>query len=139
MKPLPITICAWVAVLAIGADSGAAQTTTALKIGERTTGMTKQCYYRGLGNEYTRTISSVAICPLSIEVRLSPSPPRPTPTPQPRVVTAFKTGERITGTTKQCYYRGLGNEYTRTIGSVELCPLSIQVRPGGERGTTAYG
>ena len=47
---------------------------------------------------------------------------------QNRTVTAFKTGERTTGMTKQCFYDALGNGYTRTIGAVELCPLSIQVR-----------
>ena len=47
-----------------------AQTITAFKTGEKTTGMTKQCVYNGLGNEYTRTISSVALCPLSIQVTL---------------------------------------------------------------------
>lgn len=41
--------------------------------------------------------------------------------------TAFLKYERITGMTKQCVYDYLGNEYTRTIRSSELCPLSIQV------------
>lgn len=41
--------------------------------------------------------------------------------------TAFKTGEKTTGATKQCYYKYLGNEYTRTVKSHELCPLSINV------------
>ena len=45
-----------------------------------------------------------------------------------QTVTAFKTGERTTGMTKQCFYDALGSAYTRTIGAVELCPLSIQVR-----------
>ena len=42
-------------------------------------------------------------------------------------VTAFKTGERVTGNTKQCYYAFGGNQYTHTIRSYELCPLSIEV------------
>ena len=41
--------------------------------------------------------------------------------------TAFKTGERTTGMTKQCIYRAPGGEYTRTVSVTELCPLSIQV------------
>lgn len=41
--------------------------------------------------------------------------------------TAFLKYERVTGMTKQCVYDYLGNEYTRTISSTELCPLSIQV------------
>jgi hypothetical protein len=43
-------------------------------------------------------------------------------------VTAFKTGERVTGQTKQCYYKFAGSEYTKTIKSYELCPLSIKVK-----------
>jgi hypothetical protein len=42
--------------------------------------------------------------------------------------TAFLKYERVTGMTKQCVYDYLGNEYTRTMRSTELCPLSIQVR-----------
>ena len=41
--------------------------------------------------------------------------------------TAFKTGERTTGMTKQCFYDYIGNGYTRTVRSVELCPPTIQV------------
>lgn len=125
-----------------GASKLAAQTVvTAFKTGERTTGMTKQCFYDALGNEYTRTIQSVQLCPLSIQV---PAPPRPSPNSPPprpsgpRVITAFKKGERTTGMTKQCYYDGLGSLYTRTIGAVELCPLSIQVRVGGWSDATSW-
>jgi predicted ABC-type sugar transport system permease subunit len=42
--------------------------------------------------------------------------------------TAFLKYERTTGMTKQCVYEYLGNEYTKTIRSTELCPLSIEVR-----------
>jgi hypothetical protein len=106
-----------------------AQTITAYKTGERTTGMTKQCYYDGLGSEYTRTISSVALCPLSIQVTRNPTPSSaPTPVPAPRsTITAYKTGEETTGSTKQCYYDGLGSRYTKTVQSHQLCPLSIAV------------
>ncbi len=41
--------------------------------------------------------------------------------------TAYKTGERTTGMTKQCYYNALGNQYTITIKAIELCPLTIEV------------
>jgi len=40
----------------------------AFLVGEYTTGMTKQCIYDGLGNQYTITISSVSLCPLTIDV-----------------------------------------------------------------------
>jgi len=122
------------AVLAFGSTPALpAQTVTAFKTGEQTTGMTKQCFYDALGNEYTRTIGSVELCALSIQVQLSPTPAR-APEPETRTVTAFKTGEQATGMTKQCFYDALGNQYTRTIGSVELCPLSIRVRLSGPCG-----
>ena len=40
--------------------------------------------------------------------------------------TCFKTGERISGMNKICYYNCLGSEAAITIGSVELCPLTIE-------------
>ncbi|PYO47149.1 MAG: hypothetical protein DMD72_10770, partial [Gemmatimonadetes bacterium] len=53
------------AVLAFGSTPAlAAQTVTAFNTGEETTGMTKQCFYDALGSAYTRTISSIALCPL---------------------------------------------------------------------------
>jgi hypothetical protein len=131
MKKTILLSFAFIAACSFSAEGLTAQTVVAMKTGEKTTGMTKQCYYDALGNEYTRTISSVALCPLSIRVRIQPSSPSrtpPPPPPQPRTVVAMKTGERTTGMTKQCYYDALGNEYTRTISSVELCPLTIRVR-----------
>lgn len=41
--------------------------------------------------------------------------------------TAFFKYERVTGMTKQCVYEYLGNEYTITVQSYQLCPLTIQV------------
>lgn len=35
---------------------------------EYTTGMTKQCVYDYLGSKYTLTLSSVSLCPLTLEV-----------------------------------------------------------------------
>lgn len=106
-----------------------AQTITAFKTGEVVSGMTKQCIYNGVGSAYTRTISAVALCPLSIQVT-TPTPssaPSLVQPPSPGSITAFKQGEVVTGMTKQCIYDGLGNTYTRTISAVALCPLSIQV------------
>jgi len=133
----------WItALLCAGPASLSAQGVTAFKTGEETTGMTKQCFYSFGSNRYTKTVRSVELCPLSIEVSMTgrsesptrrgvPVPPRaPTVPTVPRSsgITAFKTGERTTGMTKQCYYAFGSNEYTKTIQSVELCPLSIQVR-----------
>jgi hypothetical protein len=124
-----------VVILAIPATSARAQGVTAFKTGEQMTGTTKQCYYAFGNNRYTETVSSVTLCPLSIQVAVVPSPSTPAPTPDtpspstPHSVTAFKTGERTTGMTKQCYYAFGGSQYTKTIGAVELCPLNIKVRP----------
>ena len=131
LRRITFLILALVAVLA---DGLVAQTGTALKAGERTTGMTKQCFYNYIGNGYTRTIGAIELCPLTIQVRATPPTPKPTPpptpppSPTPQTGTAFKAGERTTGMTKQCFYNSIGNGYTRTIGAIELCPLTIQVR-----------
>lgn len=107
-----------------------AQTITALKTGEQATGMTKQCYYSAAGQSYTRTISSVEICPLSIDVPSTPPVPNEpaySGSNSSGSVTAFKTGEQTTGMTKQCYYSALGQKYTLTLSAVALCPLSVPV------------
>ena len=130
-KQLAIFSAAATLGLAAFHQAASAQTVMAFKTGEQTTGMTKQCYYEALGNSYARTVSSVSLCPLSIQVPTVPSvqaPAAPTYTQQPRTITAFKTGEQTTGMTKQCFYDALGSSYTRTVSSVSLCPLSIQVR-----------
>jgi predicted DNA-binding transcriptional regulator AlpA len=120
-------------VLAVAAPrTVAAQAVTAFKTGEQTTGMTKQCYYQYLSSTYTRTVSSVDLCPLTIEVEANPnSTPSTAAAPRPAApatATAFKTGEQTTGMTKQCIYSYLASTYTRTVSSVTLCPLTIQVR-----------
>ena len=110
------------------------QTIDAFKTGEETTGLTKQCFYEALGNAYTVTISSIQLCPLSIQIPsggVRNNTGYSTPKLRPSGVTAFKIGEQTTGMTKQCFYNALGNVYTKTISSVELCPLSIQVNTGG--------
>ena len=71
MKNALLLSLALIAVGSFSAEGLTAQTVVAMKTGEKTTGMTKQCYYDALGNEYTRTISSVELCPLSIRVRTS--------------------------------------------------------------------
>lgn len=61
-----------------------------------------------------------------------------------QTATAFKTGERVTGGTKQCYYRFAGNHvYTHTVASHRACPATLRVpmrphpvEPPGPRRTT---
>jgi hypothetical protein len=45
---------------------------------------------------------------------------------QTAAVMCFKTGERVSGMNKICYYDCLGSAYAITIKSHELCPLSIK-------------
>ncbi len=50
------------------------QTVTAIKTGEEVTGLSKQCYYALGSTKYTKTVSSVELCPVSIETSLIPKP-----------------------------------------------------------------
>lgn len=124
----------YVAVALVALPAAAWAQTTGFKTGEQSTGMTKQCYYQALGNNYTRTLSSVQLCPLTIQVPSTMGNSNAgysRPQSNPSSVTGFKTGERTTGMTKQCFYSALGNQYTKTISSIGLCPLSVQVQTGG--------
>ncbi|MDC0899218.1 hypothetical protein OAS08_02980 [Candidatus Pelagibacter sp.] len=40
-------------------------------------------------------------------------------------VTCFKSGERISGMNKICFYNCMGSEAAITISSTSLCPLTI--------------
>lgn len=120
------TIVTLVSLTIAATATATAQTTTAFKTGQRTTGMTKQCYYESLGDQHTEIINSMELCPFSISVG---SATILTPVPQPTMIAAYKTGERTTGLDKLCFYNGLSGEDTKTIKSIGLCPLSIWVRP----------
>jgi hypothetical protein len=63
------TIAALVSLTIVATSTASAQTTTAFNTGDRTTGITKLCFYNGLSSEDTKTIQSVGLCPLSIWVR----------------------------------------------------------------------
>lgn len=98
----------------------------AFKSGENTTGMTKTCFYNYLGSAYTKTVKSFELCPLSLEVDSS-NPSAAQGNSGSGSGTAFKTGEESSSMTKNCFYNYLGNQYTKTVKSYELCPLSIKV------------
>ncbi len=55
-------------ILSLALITGAAHAATAYFVYEVDTGMTKQCVYDYLGSKYTITISSIGLCPMSIEV-----------------------------------------------------------------------
>jgi hypothetical protein len=104
-----------------------AQAVTGFKSGEVTTGMTKQCIYSVLGSEHTLTISAVQLCPLTVQVPAMPSYSAPQAPSMGNRGVGFKTGEQVTGMTKQCYYSYLGSTVSRTVSSVSLCPLTIPI------------
>ncbi len=114
------------AIALIFATNLSAQTVTAFKSGEQSTGETKQCFYSFESNTYTRTVASYQLCPMSIQV--NPGNGYGTRPSNPLTITAFKSGEEVTGNTKQCYYSFLGNTYTKTINSLAFCPMSIQIQ-----------
>ncbi len=118
---LNVTLAALVMLAAASAGALVAQTATALQTGEQVTGARKQCYYSFLGGKYTRTVPSDQLCPVSIQV------PSLAPTSVPTQRTVFKTGQRVTGSTKQCLYALAGAEYTRTVLWYRLCPRSIKI------------
>jgi len=55
-------------LIAMTLAAGTAYAGTAFLQYERETGMTKQCVYDYLGDEYTITINVVKLCPLTIRV-----------------------------------------------------------------------
>lgn len=111
------------------ASTSAEGQVTAFKTGEEQTGLTKQCYYAFGSTRYTRTISSVALCPLSITVPTAGPAATGGQLSTPSTgLTAFKSGEETTGLTKQCYYSFGTTRYTKTVRSFDLCPLSITVK-----------
>lgn len=121
MKKMIVALAVLLA-LAVPASAG-----TAFLTGEQSTGMTKQCFYDYLGDTYTRTLSSVALCPLSIQVQRTGYTTPTIPAPPSMGGTAFFTGEQTTGMTKQCFYDYLGSAYTKTVSSVTLCPMTVRV------------
>ena len=70
MREMMLVVVAISALAVVSPGEASAQTVTAFKTGERTTGMTKQCIYEALGSEYTRTVRVVAPCPLSLQVEV---------------------------------------------------------------------
>ena len=68
MKKIKITIFGSILLLSMVSPSMVANSaTTCFKTGEQTSGMNKICYYNCMGSTAAITISSVSLCPLSIQ------------------------------------------------------------------------
>jgi hypothetical protein len=93
--------------------------------GESKTNFNKVCIYDVLGSAHTINISSVALCPLTINVDSPAKPPANQgnsmygPQKNARLV-----GEKTSGMNKVCIYDYLGDELAYTVSSVSLCPLT---------------
>ena len=87
--------------------------------GERTSGMNKICYYNGPSGDFTKTISSVSLCPQSAsDGRIS--------APISSNVTGFLARESTSGLNKTCYYNSHRGTFTKTVGAASLCPQSAK-------------
>lgn len=63
-------------------------------------------------------LATLAHYPLSLEIS--------TPKQRYAELVCFKTGEKISGLNKICFYNCAGSEAAITVSSAELCPLSIK-------------
>lgn len=71
-------------------------------------------------------ISSAALLLLaSLSAPNQPPNVSKSPGSQQLALLCFKTGEQISGMNKICYYNCAGSSAAITVGSVDLCPLSI--------------
>ena len=108
-----------VAVLAILLTSTSVFSATGFLKGERTSGMNKICRYNGPSGDFTKTISSVAICPQSAsDGKMS--------APTSSNVTGFLSRESTSGINKTCYYNSPRGTFTKTVNSASLCPQSAK-------------
>jgi len=87
--------------------------------GDRVSGMNKICYYNGPSGNFTKTISSVSICPQSAsDGKMS--------APTSSNVNGFLSRESTSGLNKTCYYNSTRGTFTKTVGSANLCPQSAK-------------
>lgn len=100
--------------------------------GERTSGLNKICFYEGPSGGFSKTVGSANLCPLSADDGRSPAVGSsgfgsdPYQQQRPISNTGFLSGERTSGLNKICYYDSPRGTFTKTIGSVQLCPLSAK-------------
>lgn len=123
--------CSGLALLATAVMFAAkADAETCFGSGERSSGMTKICYYKCVGGEASKTIGSTELCPLSIQ---SASTQGQQGLGSSRSnsgftggQTCFHQGDYVSGMNKICRYDCLGSPVETTISSVSLCPLTVK-------------
>ena len=119
---LPVSASMFFVGLAVGE--------TCFANGDSASGMTKICYYNCIGGRASKTVRSVELCPVSIDVQgtrgqtgLGSSNPNSS---FGGGQTCFKKGEYVDGMNKVCRYDCLGSPAETTIRATELCPLSVK-------------
>lgn len=105
---------------------GSAKAETCFSAGERSAGMNKICYYDCLSGQASKTISSVELCPLSVDSGQTRGGAAMRQSPSRVSTTCFKRGEYTDGMNKVCRYDCLGSPAEMTISSVKLCPLTMK-------------
>ena len=125
MKITAVFLLAW---LSMFSSYAAAETQTGRLSGQEIVGHTKTCYYNVLGSIHTTTIANLEICPASLEIEM-PLQGENDAAETEEGGTAFKTGEKLAGMTKICFYVHMGSQYTKTVSNTTLCPLTLTVSP----------
>lgn len=108
---------------AVAFAAGGAQAETCMKSGEERGGLGTVCYYRCTFGETTRNVGAAQLCPPTAEASaagISRSVPRS------GGGACIKQGERTDGMTRQCIYDCAGTRKVETVGSAQLCPISIR-------------
>lgn len=118
------------AVSALTFCSGTAAAETCFGNGESSSGMTKICYYNCIGGRASKTVRSVDLCPISIDVQGTRGQSGLGTSNSNNSFgggqTCFKKGEYTDGMNKVCRYDCLGSPAETTIRATELCPLSVK-------------
>lgn len=96
------------------------------KSSESMSGMNKTCVYSCLTGSQTRNISSVALCPITIDDGGVGAPTRTPAIGGSGSSICQITRESTAGMNKICTYKCLTGEKSMTIGSTQLCPLTAR-------------
>ena len=107
---------------------------TGFKTGEQISGFNKICYYDGASGAFSKTVSSISLCPLSADDGKGQGGGSNYGSNNSTFGNSSQlnqmsnrgqlSGERSSGLNKTCYYDSIKGTFTKTVSSVSLCPLS---------------
>ena len=96
---------------------------------ESVSGFNKTCTYSSTRGEFTKTIRSTQICPLTADDGRTNRSMRSSQSNRQQnsgSTTGFFEGETASGFNKICTYSSVRGDFTKTIGSTQLCPLTAK-------------